>query len=74
MSQKSECKNILIIGAGNAGKLLEKDIKKNHPLLRVVGFVDDKPGDTGNGLVLGKIEDISRFLPQMVVWYGELFF
>ncbi len=60
MSQKSECKNVLIIGAGNAGKLLEKDIKKNHPLLRVVGFVDDKVQTKGK--VVGKIEDIPKLL------------
>lgn len=34
-------KNILIIGAGRAGKLLYKDIKANHPAYRVLGFLDD---------------------------------
>ena len=51
-----EVKNILIIGAGKAGRLLEKDIRENHLECRVVGFVDDKP--TKGVSLLGKIKDV----------------
>ncbi len=36
-------KNILIVGAGVAGRLLAEDIRKNYPMYRVSGFIDDKP-------------------------------
>ncbi|MEK7181945.1 MAG: polysaccharide biosynthesis protein [Patescibacteria group bacterium] len=55
-----EVKNILIIGAGKAGRLLEKDIRENHLECRVVGFVDDKP--TKGVSLLGKIKDVSVIL------------
>jgi len=52
----NEYKNILIIGAGRAGKLLFNDIKKNYPDCKVIGFVDDlKDKNT-----LGKIDDLSK--------------
>ncbi len=56
-----EVKNILIIGAGRAGRLLAKDIAINHLECRVVGFVDDQ-GDKGKQSVLGSIEDIPKLL------------
>lgn len=56
-----EVKNILVIGAGRAGKLLAKDIMKNHLECRVVGFVDDQGGN-GKQAVLGSIEDIPELL------------
>ena len=34
-------KNILIIGAGDAGKLLVSDILNNNNDCRIIGFVDD---------------------------------
>lgn len=52
-------KNILIIGAGKAGRLLEKDIRQFHPHCHVIGFVDDKP-DLKNRLLLGQISDANR--------------
>lgn len=49
-------KNILIIGAGIAGKLLQGDIEKNYPSCKIIGFVDDG----GSSDVLGGINDLSR--------------
>lgn len=49
-------KSILIIGAGIAGRLLAKDIQKNHPEHEIIGFVDDKERRGLN--ILGKIRDI----------------
>lgn len=53
-------KNIVIIGAGIAGKLLEKDVIKNHLNLKILGFVDDEIEKNRNINILGKIDDLSR--------------
>lgn len=49
-------KNVLIIGAGRAGKLLATDLAKNHPDINLIGFVDDKVGTRKK--VLGTIDDL----------------
>jgi FlaA1/EpsC-like NDP-sugar epimerase len=49
-------KNILIIGAGVAGKLLGKDIK-NHKDLHLIGFIDDRANASKKNL-LGAIDDV----------------
>ncbi|HLC94409.1 MAG TPA: polysaccharide biosynthesis protein [Patescibacteria group bacterium] len=59
MSNEEIMKNILIIGAGRAGKLLKKDIDSHHPRCQVVGFVDDNK-DLKNSLLLGNISDMAR--------------
>lgn len=51
-------KNILIIGAGIAGKLLKDDIEKNHKNIRIVGFIDDFKRKNGIE-ILGKISDFA---------------
>lgn len=56
----AEYKNVLIIGAGNAGKLLEKNIEREHPDCKVIGFADDKKRDSKKNAILGKIDDLSR--------------
>lgn len=57
--------NILIIGAGKAGRLLARDIGINHPDCQVVGFVDD--GIKSSGSVLGSIDDMPRLLGLLKV-------
>ena len=54
-------KNILIIGSGMAGKILAKDLEKNHRELHLIGFVDDKIVASQKQL-LGKIDDISNIV------------
>ena len=56
----NEYKNILIIGAGKAGKLLEKDIRKNHPDCKVIGFADDEIEKSNGIKILGKIAELSK--------------
>lgn len=64
-------RNVLIVGAGNAGELLLRDIKMsaNHDY-KVIGFIDDsyiKQGKEIHGVrVLGKIREI----PKIVVRYN----
>lgn len=59
MSNERVIKNILIIGAGKAGRLLKKDIELYHPECQFVGYVDDKL-DAKNRLLLGSIADTSK--------------
>lgn len=66
-----ESKKIIIIGTGIAGKLLEKDIRKNFPEHEVIGFVDDrlkmkKQANLGRIADLPKITDTYQ-VDEMVV-------
>lgn len=61
---------VLIIGAGDAGSLLLRDIETQPQLgWKVVGFLDDDPRKTGLHVrgkkVLGVVDD----LPRVVVWH-----
>ena len=51
-------KNILIIGAGDAGKLLVSDILNNNNDCRIIGFVDDSEKLNNTIPILGKISDL----------------
>lgn len=53
-------RNILIIGAGKAGRLLARDIALHHADCHVVGFVDDKL--KVSGAVLGNISVMPKLL------------
>lgn len=63
--------NILIIGAGNAGKAVAREIKKDAYLgYRIIGFLDDSSEKVGSVIkingksykVLGKIKDFVQIL------------
>ena len=43
-------KNVLIVGAGNAGYLIAQDIIQSGGLRKIVGFVDDDPDKQGKRL------------------------
>lgn len=54
-------KNIVIIGAGIAGELLEADIKQNYAdRINILGFVDDNIPSDKNIKFLGKIEKLEE--------------
>jgi FlaA1/EpsC-like NDP-sugar epimerase len=64
--RKADRKNLIIIGAGNCGEKIYREIHDNASLqYNVVGFLDDdkkKIGKTIHGVpVLGKIRRIARF-------------
>ncbi len=59
MLNEKSIKNILIVGAGKAGRLLKKEIESHHEECRVIGFVDDNP-DQKNKLWLGTIDDFKK--------------
>ena len=63
MRKQTDAKNLLIIGAGNCGEKLYREIRDNATLrYNVVGFIDDDPLKIGmkiHGLtVLGSVENI----------------
>lgn len=68
-------KKVLIIGAGNAGEMIVRDMRKNPHLHNPVGFVDDdrrKKGLSIHGVpILGTTEDlfatISEYRPEEVL-------
>ena len=68
-------KKVLIIGAGNAGEMIVRDMRKNLHLHKPVGFVDDdrrKKGLSIHGVpILGTTEDlfaiISEYRPDEVL-------
>lgn len=59
-------KNILIVGAGTAGRLLAQDIRKHHPNYRISGFIDDSPNPKMLD-VLGKIDDFSDIMSKYLI-------
>ncbi len=67
---RHDAREVLIVGAGDAGQLLLREIVRNPALgYRPIGFVDDDPRKRGmrvaNGLkVLGPTADLSRILEE----------
>jgi FlaA1/EpsC-like NDP-sugar epimerase len=53
-------KNILIIGAGRAGRLLAKDIDQNVSDAHVIGFMDDQVSSSTSLKYLGNIDELSK--------------
>jgi FlaA1/EpsC-like NDP-sugar epimerase len=65
-------KRVLIIGAGDAGALVVRELQKNPDLnLTAVGFLDDNPTKMGQQIhgvqVLGKINDVSKVVESKQV-------
>ncbi|MEI8011679.1 MAG: nucleoside-diphosphate sugar epimerase/dehydratase, partial [Candidatus Omnitrophota bacterium] len=69
--EKRRDHNILIVGAGEAGAILLKEINRNPRMGRVVAFVDDdrsKIKETINGVkIMGKRQDIPRLVDDLKV-------
>ncbi len=68
----SRKKRIMIIGAGDAGALVVRELQKNPQLNLVpVGFLDDNPSKQNQQLysipVVGKLEDMARVLDRQAV-------
>lgn len=61
--------NVLIVGAGNAGGAIAREISGNRNLsYNLIGFVDDDPAKRNERIhgikVLGKTEDLPRIIPR----------
>ncbi len=65
MIARSE-KNILIVGAGAAGRLLAQDIRKHHPDYSISGFIDDQPGAKGLE-VIGGLDDFPKIVAKYLI-------
>ena len=57
-------KRLLIVGAGEAGLFLIRDIRKNSLLdYEIVGFIDDyKVGELGNIPIIGRVDEIPKII------------
>ena len=66
--RRGQGKRILIIGAGEAGDMLLKDIRRNRNLnYEIVGFIDDDPTKKGSKIQGVKVLDRCAALPQLVL-------
>lgn len=62
-------RNALIIGAGDAGALVAKELQKNPIInLRPIGFLDDNPEKYGQQIhsipVIGRLKDLGKVIGQ----------
>jgi FlaA1/EpsC-like NDP-sugar epimerase len=68
-SRSAAARRTLIVGAGNSGDLLLRELSRtpDHPYF-VVGLVDDDPATTGTWIggkpVLGRIADLTRLISE----------
>jgi len=59
-------RNVLLIGAGDAGNLVVKDLQQGAcPGLRVVGFVDDDPNKIGKNIQGVRVLGDTRRIPEI---------
>jgi len=69
---RKDGKRVMIVGAGDAGELILREIRNNPSIdLKVVGFIDDNPKKHKSRIhgvkVLGSTEDISRLSKEKKV-------
>lgn len=65
-------KKILVVGAGDAGALVVKELQKNRQMnMEIVGFLDDDPAKQKHNLlgvpVIGKLTDLARALDSRLI-------
>lgn len=70
-------RRILIVGAGNSGKVLVEIIKKSTPTpFQLIGLVDDDPEKIGGDVlgfpILGSLKDLSVFINKY--WISDIVF
>ncbi|MCB9689397.1 MAG: polysaccharide biosynthesis protein [Alphaproteobacteria bacterium] len=69
--EKQDLRRLLIVGAGDAGEMLLREVNRNMPGVVPVGFLDDAPlkwGMTVHGVrVVGRIEEASRLIEELGV-------
>src|SRR5512145_1681885 len=67
-----QVKKIIVVGAGDAGALVVKELQKNSQLnLEPIGFLDDDPAKQKHQIhgvpVIGKISDLAHILEEQPV-------
>ena len=68
--EEGDAKNLLIVGAGDGGEMIYREIQTNARLrYRVVGFVDDDPGKQGRKIlgvpVAGGIDELRELTEKL---------
>jgi FlaA1/EpsC-like NDP-sugar epimerase len=63
--RSKKTKNVLIIGAGDAGEMLAREVRDNpHLDYDIVGFIDDNPHKVGRAIhgisILGELEEMKK--------------
>lgn len=71
-TQAGRNKSAMVVGAGDAGALVVRELQKNPQLgLSAVGFLDDNPEKQNQSIhgvpVVGKVTDLARVLEKMHV-------
>jgi len=66
----NKTKRVIIVGAGDAGEMVLRDIQNNpYSSYDVVGFVDDDPAKRGRTIhgvkVLGSVDELPEFVQEM---------
>ena len=66
---KDDLVRVLIVGAGEAGRMLNREYKNQVPMTgRVIGFVDDNEMKTGRSIegvrILGQIKDVPELVQR----------
>lgn len=67
--RKDDLSRILIVGAGEAGRMLNREYKNQKPMTgHVIGFVDDNEMKTGRSIegvrILGQIKDVPELVEK----------
>ena len=67
--RKDDLYRILIVGAGEAGRMLNREYKNQKPMTgHVIGFVDDNEMKTGRSIegvrILGQIKDVPELVEK----------
>lgn len=67
--RKDDLNRILIVGAGEAGRMLNREYKNQKPVTgHVIGFVDDNEMKTGRSIegvrILGQIKDVPELVEK----------
>ncbi len=69
LSSKIHFKKVLIVGAGDAGEKILREIIENNQLhYKVIGFIDDAPGKKGRAIhgipVIGNVDNLAYVLEK----------
>lgn len=68
--QPNEAKPVLLVGAGEAGVDVAREIRRHQTNLRVVGYVDDDPAKHGGVIAGSEVLGASEEIPRLVREYG----
>lgn len=65
-----ESRPVLLVGAGDAGAKVAREIRRSHSDLRVAGFVDDDLHKHGSVISAAQVVGSTADIPRLVVQFG----